>query len=157
MESYAKLPPADVDRLVDFVYSLRSPDAKSPEDFGVGPLWDEHECGQCHETAEKYGLDGPSLFRYGSEEWVTDVVKNAGADFLYDKMNTMPAFETRMAPEDLAAVVAFMMTVEKRAEPTAWPFVNDPGVVPTPRTSTDTPAKGKKAPRDADEKAVEPE
>lgn len=157
MESYAKLPPADVDRLVDFVYGLRSPDAKSPEDAGVGPLWDEHECGQCHEIAEKYGLEGPSLFRYGSEEWVTDVVKNAGADFLYDKMNTMPAFETRMAPEDLAAVVAFLMTVENRSDPAAWPFVNDPGVVPTPRTSTEAGGKPKKAPRDADEKAVEPE
>ncbi|MFO0728101.1 MAG: cytochrome b N-terminal domain-containing protein [Myxococcota bacterium] len=144
MKSFAdKMKEAELNQMVDYVYSLRRDDAKAPDDSEISALWDEHECGQCHETGEKYGLDGPALFKYGTEEWVMDVVKDASADFLYDKDNSMPVFEHRLAPEDLKAVVAFMMTLEGRADPTAWPFINDPGPVPTPRTLTATASKGK--------------
>lgn len=133
MKSFAKLPEAELSKLVDYLHALRSEDAPSAEDAGVAELLEEHECTDCHDFEEAYGLDGPTLFRYGSAAWVRDVVTDASAEHLYGSMNDMPVFGSRLSAADLDATVAWLLTLEDRGVKTEWPWVDDPGPVPTPR------------------------
>lgn len=133
MKSVAKLPAADLERIIDFVYALRREDAPTPEAAGVEPLLEANKCTKCHDFAEAYGLEGPTLFRYGSLAWVKDVVSDPGAAHLYDSMNKMPRFDERLSPKDLDAVVEFVLSLEARGRGSVWPWVDDPGPVPTPR------------------------
>lgn len=141
MESYADIPEGELDALVEYVYALRQPDLPEPADRPHAELLSKHECTDCHELAEYYGLEGPALFRYGSAEWIRKVVDHPGADFLYGDMNDMPRFEERISEEDRAAVVVFLRSLEDRAPKDAWPFVDDPGPVPSPRAKTSTAAE----------------
>lgn len=132
MKSYAELPDAVLGRLVDIVYGLRS--ATRPIEGGpYEDLLSEHECSDCHEFDETFGLNGPALHRYLSRTWIRSMVDNPAAEFLYPDHNDMPIYEDRISAEDRAAVVEFLMSLEARGSPNAWPFVDDPGRVPTPR------------------------
>ena len=132
MESYATLPPAVIDQLVDALFALRG--SKAPiEGTATEALLDEHECTDCHEFDERSGLEGPTLHQYLSEAWVRDMVDNAEADHLYGEDNDMPRYEERLSEDDRSAVVAFLMSLQDRASPNAWPFIDDPGPVPSPR------------------------
>lgn len=132
MESYAKIPEAELSRLVDYLYSLRLPEPPTAEAAGVAELLEAHECGKCHDFEDDYGLEGPALFHYGSARWVRAAVADPGADHLYGKANTMPKFGERMSAPDIDALVAFLLTLEDRGgDPQAWPFADEPA--PTPR------------------------
>jgi ubiquinol-cytochrome c reductase cytochrome b subunit len=141
MKSFAQLPAADLEKLVDFLYERRRPDAPPVEGHPAEALIEAAECGNCHDFEEAYGLEGPALFKYGSAEWVLGMINDPGASHLYGEMNDMPAFERRLSDEDRQALVAFLASLEARANRQAWPYVNDEGPVPTPRTKT-----GKTAP-----------
>ncbi|MCB9648100.1 MAG: cytochrome b N-terminal domain-containing protein [Deltaproteobacteria bacterium] len=140
MKSFAKLPEAELTQLVDLLYQLRQPDLPPLEERPGAALLDTHECTDCHDFGEYYALEGPALFRYGSAEWIRKVVDDAGHEAFYGEANDMPAFETRLPEADRAAAVAFLLSLEGRAEVGVWPTVDDPGPVPTPRVSTSTAA-----------------
>ena len=132
MESYASIDPAELGKIVDILYARRSSDTPvegSPDQA----LLEKHECTDCHEFDQKEAFDGPSLVRYLSREWLREMVDNAGADHLYGEDNDMPRYEERIGEKDRAAVVEFLMSLELRADRTVWPFVDDPGPIPTPR------------------------
>ena len=132
MESYAKLSTEDLGRLVDIVYERRhtmTPIADTPTEAFL----DEHECTDCHEFDEKSSLEGPTLYGYLSETWIREMVDNPEADHLYGEANDMPVYKDRMSERDRVAVVRFLLSLEDRADRRAWPFVDDPGPVPTPR------------------------
>lgn len=133
MESYATLSDAKISTLVDFVYAQRDPAAPPPDERPGMELVEEHECGNCHDFEEAYALEGPSLFRYGTLTWMSQVIANPGADHLYGDMNDMPAFEDKLTEADREALGAFLLSLPARAPQDAWPFVDDPGPVPTPR------------------------
>ena len=140
MESYASLESATFDRLVDIVYDQRSR-TEPIEGTDIEPLLEEHECSDCHEFDEKEALNGPTLYRYLSEAWIREMVDNAGAEHLYGDDNDMPKYDERISVEDRAALVVFLMSLEDRAQRDAWPFVDDPGPVPTPRKKKKKPAE----------------
>ena len=138
MSSYAQIPPADLEGLVDILYTQRdnsSPIAETPS----GALLEKHECLDCHEIDEKSGLDGPTLYGYLGEDWLRDMIAHPEADYLYGEDNDMPAYETRISTKDRAALLAFLISLEDRANRSRWPFVDDPGTVPTPRPPSDDP------------------
>jgi ubiquinol-cytochrome c reductase cytochrome b subunit len=144
MDSYATVPDADLAKLVDYLYALRLPEPPTAEAAGVVELLDTHECGKCHDFEDDYGLEGPALFRYGSQSWVRAVVADPGADHLYGKANTMPKFGERLSASDVDAVTAFLLTLEERGgDPAKWPYVDEPAPtprkVPTSSTATTTP------------------
>jgi ubiquinol-cytochrome c reductase cytochrome b subunit len=140
MKSFAKLPDAELSQLVELLHQLRQPDLPPLEARPGAALLETHECGDCHDFEERYGLEGPSLFQYGSAEWVRAVVDDPGHEALYGAANTMPVFRTRLSEADRAAAVVFLLSLEERADPTRWPHVDDPGPVPTPRTTTSSAA-----------------
>lgn len=138
MKSFAELPGGELQQLVDLMYQLRQPDLPELDERPGADLLSKHECGDCHDFGEYYGVEGPALFEYGSAAWIRRVVDHAGDEALYGDANDMPRFERRLVEEDRAALVAFLMSLEARASRDAWPFVDDPGPVPTPRPKTDT-------------------
>jgi ubiquinol-cytochrome c reductase cytochrome b subunit len=139
MESFAKLDADDLERLVDIVRAQRDPKAPPLDERPGASLLDQHECTNCHDFEEASGLEGPSLFQYGTASWISQVIDDAGADHLYGDANDMPAFRDRLPPETRAALVAFVLSLESRTPAGAWPAVDDPGPIPTPRTSTTAP------------------
>lgn len=148
MESYAKLPKDQFEGLVELVFALRNPDTPPLEEMKGADLVEEHGCDNCHEFDAWESLDGPSLYRYQSAEWVRKAIDNPGAEELYGDANDMPIFETRISEEDRAALVVFLATVAERGDKTAWPWVDDPGPVPTPRASNKS-AKSAEPPAEA--------
>lgn len=151
MESFAQLPAGDLERLVDFLYALRDPNPPALEGHAIQPLIEDRECDNCHDFADAYGLEGPTLLKFGSREWVLGMINDAGAAHYYGEMNDMPAFERRLSEEDRQALVVFLASLEARASSQAWPFVDDPGPVPTPRAKTKKAApEGAPAPEPAE-------
>jgi ubiquinol-cytochrome c reductase cytochrome b subunit len=136
MESYAKLSDAEISTLVDFVYAQRDPEAPAPDERPGSELVDANDCGNCHDFEDAYGLEGPALFRYGTLTWMSQVIDDAGADHLFGEMNDMPAFEEKLSKPDREALAAFLMSLPERAPKDAWPYVDDPGPVPSPRSVT---------------------
>lgn len=133
MESFAELPPEELDALVELVYARRQPDAPPIEEASGGGLAEKHECTKCHDFDEAYGLEGPSLMGYLSEAWVRSVVDQPDAEHLYGEANSMPVFSKRISERDRAAVVQFLLAQEENLPAGRWPAVDDPGPVPTPR------------------------
>ncbi len=136
MKSFADVPEADMQALVKLLYQLRQDNLPELESRPGADLLSEHECSDCHDFGEYYGVEGPALFRYGSVEWLAKIVDNPADDALFGEMNDMPVFEDRLGTEDRAALVVFLQSLEARASPQDWPFVDDPGPVPTPRIKT---------------------
>src|SRR5262249_24146580 len=132
------LPPADLEALVDLVYTRRDPKAPPAAEHKGGALLEKHECDTCHEVNEAASLDAPALFRYQSLEWVTEVLEDASDSHLYGAENSMPAFKARLGAEDRQAVAAFLMSLENRGPQDRWPWVDDPGPIVTPRPGDET-------------------
>ncbi|MBI4820569.1 MAG: cytochrome b N-terminal domain-containing protein [Deltaproteobacteria bacterium] len=132
MKSLAGLPPADLEKLVDFVYSLRLPGAPKVETSTAASLIEEHECEDCHDFEGDSGLDGPALFGYGSKGWIRSVVEDGSKEHLYGEKHKMPKFERRLSAADLEAVVTFVSSLEGlESAADQWPFVD--GAVAPPR------------------------
>jgi ubiquinol-cytochrome c reductase cytochrome b subunit len=147
MKSFAHLPAVEIEKLVDFLYALRGPNVEKIEGSAIEPLLDESECTKCHDFEDEYGLEGPALLGYASRAWVASVVSNAGADHLYGDMNEMPVFKERLGATDLEAVITWLLTIEDRGPHDRWPWVDDPGPVPTPRKPEPTETATASTPR----------
>ena len=136
MESFAKLDAQTLTRLVNLVYERRQPDAVPIAQHPDAGLVEEHECDNCHEFEAWESYDGPSLQGYQSRTWLRRLIDNPADDALYGEDNEMPIFGRRLSQEDQAAVVEFLLSLEHRADPEAWPYVDDPGPVPSVRAPT---------------------
>ena len=136
MKSFHHIPKEHLEQLINIVYQQRDPKAPALDERKGADLLSKYECSYCHEFEEPDGLEGPSLFKYGTAQWISQVVDNPGQEHLFGEMNDMPAFKDRLSKEDRAALVAFLQSLEGRADRSKWPFVDDPGPVPTPRATT---------------------
>jgi ubiquinol-cytochrome c reductase cytochrome b subunit len=138
MESFHHVPQDDLAKLIEIVYAQRDPSAKPAEERPGGSLLSDLECTNCHDFDDWYAVEGPTLFKYGTAEWISQVIDDAENEVFYGQPNDMPAFKDRLPKEDREALVAFLLSLEARADPKAWPFVDDQGPIPTPRTKTST-------------------
>lgn len=136
MKSFHDIPKADLELLIDIVYMQRDPKAPAVDDRKGSDLLSKYECSYCHEFEEMDSLEGPALFGYGTKKWVEQVIADPGQEALFDEMNDMPAFKDRLSEEDRSALAVFLLSLEARADRSKWPFVDDPGPVPTPREPT---------------------
>jgi ubiquinol-cytochrome c reductase cytochrome b subunit len=136
MKSFAKLPESDLAKLVDLVHAQRDDKAPPIAQRPGAELLERQKCTECHELEAADALEGPTLFKYGSREWVKAVVDHPSAEELYGKDNKMPEFEKRLGLEDREAVVTFLLSLEDEVRPGVWPAADDPGPAPTPRAKT---------------------
>src|SRR5262249_30990873 len=87
MKSFAKLGETELGKLVDIVYLQREEDAPPVSQRPGAELLESQKCTDCHELEAPDALEGPALFRYGTRDWVREVVDHASAEHLYGKDN----------------------------------------------------------------------
>lgn len=74
----------------------------------------EGYCAQCHamkagDPQEEGGGAAPDLNGYGSEKWLSEFIRNPGAEKFYGDKNIMPAFEeSKLSKHDLNLLVKWM-------------------------------------------------
>jgi ubiquinol-cytochrome c reductase cytochrome b subunit len=70
-------------------------------------LFDDKQCSTCHETKTGASSDeAPNLFGYGSEAWLTQLVKKPSHFFAHD--DKMPAFEGKLSDAELHALAVYL-------------------------------------------------
>ena len=71
-------------------------------------------CAQCHamkagDPEEEGGGAAPDLNGYGSAKWLSDFIRNPGAEHFYSDKNIMPSFEeSKLSQHDLNLLVNWM-------------------------------------------------
>jgi ubiquinol-cytochrome c reductase cytochrome b subunit len=111
-----RLAPERLDAVARWVHARRDP-ARADAD----PALDEGRrafarvgCSECHAVAAGQPNEGPNLHDYGSDRWLRALLEDPGSPLFFGKHNAMPAMRERLAPDDLAAIVAFLRTLEAR-------------------------------------------
>jgi len=126
----SKLTAAQLDDVADFVASFaRIKEGMTPDDWANIPGVSDHlkedspfqkECGTCHVIDHSDGLtkggtrDAPSLFAWGSDYWITRMVRNPRSSdkygFLDEKApGQMPSFgHEQLTESDLDVVIRYL-------------------------------------------------
>ena len=63
---------------------------------GWALMIDDFECRDCHKLQDEGSGKGPDLTGYGSEEWLTQFILDAGHDRFYGDKNQMPVFGQKL-------------------------------------------------------------
>ena len=113
MEGYAKLGDDKIARLTEYLYALRSHPAQDPALQSGRRLFLAEGCGECHGLEKGEDNGGPTLLGYGSAEWLRGLVRDPGAPAYYDAQNRMPDFGSRLHPDDINDLVAFLQALEQ--------------------------------------------
>jgi ubiquinol-cytochrome c reductase cytochrome b subunit len=116
----------DLDAVADFVATFASiPEGLSFEDWSANPKLKEHsgyesfveECLNCHRVgnlgSEKKSRAAPSLFAYGSPQWLARMIRDPDSKLTYGFLGKtrqpMPAFdEAQMSENDLRAIIRYL-------------------------------------------------
>jgi ubiquinol-cytochrome c reductase cytochrome b subunit len=119
----SKLSPEQLDAVADFVALFASvPPDTTPAEWVEDPRIAHHpgfepfveECDRCHAVPELTdgGMeDAPSLFAWGSPQWIARMIKKPGAPDLYGflgKAGGMASFDGQLTDNDLTALVRFL-------------------------------------------------
>jgi ubiquinol-cytochrome c reductase cytochrome b subunit len=109
-----RLAPERIDALARFVQARRDP-ARAEAD----PSLEEGRrafarvgCTECHSLSPGEPKDGPNLYDYGSDRYLRALLEDPGAPLHFGRLNGMPAMRTRLTPEEIAAVMAYLRTLE---------------------------------------------
>lgn len=113
MESYAKLGDGKIAALADYLYALRSHPAQDPALQSGRRLFLAEGCGDCHALEKGKDNGGPSLAGYGSADWLRGLIRDPGAPAYYDAQNRMPDFGSRLHPDEIDDLVAFVQVLEQ--------------------------------------------
>ncbi|MBI2375036.1 MAG: cytochrome b N-terminal domain-containing protein [Deltaproteobacteria bacterium] len=130
MASLAKLEPKDLSILVELVYGRRDPRAPAVEHSPAAALVETHECEDCHDFERDSPVEGPALGGYGSAAWIRSVIEDPSQEHLYGEAHEMPSYKERLREEDLAAVVAFVASLDQWEARDRWPWTDDPTIAP---------------------------
>jgi ubiquinol-cytochrome c reductase cytochrome b subunit len=110
-----RLAPERIDALARFVHARRDPSRADAD-----PALDEGRrafgrvgCDECHGLAAGEAKDGPNLFDYGSDRYLRSLLEDPGTSLHFGKLNGMPAMRARLSPDELAAVMAYLRTLEE--------------------------------------------
>ena len=113
MEGYGKLGEEKIAALADYLYALRSHPALDPALQSGRRLFLAEGCGECHALEKGKDNGGPTLLGYGSAGWLRGLIRDPGAPAYYDAQNRMPDFGTRLHPEEIDDLVAFIQVLEQ--------------------------------------------
>jgi ubiquinol-cytochrome c reductase cytochrome b subunit len=111
MESYEKLGDEKLTLLAEYLSALRSRRPDDPALESGRRLYQQAGCSECHSLVKGVDAGGPTLFKYGSAEWLRGLLRDAGAPSYYDVQNRMPDFGNRLAPEQIDDLVAFLLSL----------------------------------------------
>ncbi|HEY6908138.1 MAG TPA: cytochrome b N-terminal domain-containing protein [Myxococcales bacterium] len=115
MEGYQALGEDALEKLTGYLYALRSHAPDDPSLQAGREVFARASCGDCHSLEKGGDEGGPSLFGYGSAQWLTGMLQDAAAPGYYPEQNKMPAFGKRLSPQDIHDLVAFLQTLEADA------------------------------------------
>lgn len=115
MEGYQALGEDALQKLTDYLYALRSHAPGDPALQAGREVFARASCADCHSLEKGGDEGGPSLFGYGSAEWLTAMVQNPAAPGYYPEQNKMPDFGKRLPAQDIHDLVAFLQTLETDA------------------------------------------
>ena len=113
MEGYEKLGEPKIAQLTEYLYALRSHSADDPALESGRRLFKSAGCGECHALAKGKDNGGPTLASYGSAAWLTGLLRDPGTPAYYDVQNKMPDFGSRLPPDDISDLVAFLRSLEQ--------------------------------------------
>jgi ubiquinol-cytochrome c reductase cytochrome b subunit len=138
----SKLTPKELDDVADFFarYVITTPADMSPAEWEAQEGLSEHpgyvafnkdgECVTCHTDWTAPSDEAPSLFGWGSPQWVTRMIHKPGAPDLYgwmDSKDQMPSFTGQLTDNDVGTIVRYLK--------------NDyPGAPTPPKADVRTPA-----------------
>lgn len=130
MPSYADLDEATLGELVELLYGLRDQEGIDIEAHPLADTVAELECADCHDYADDYALEGPSMRAYLSDDWIRLMIREPDAEHLYGETNQMPSFAKKLSDADVEALLAFLRSLETRGSSEAWPYVDEPVASP---------------------------
>jgi ubiquinol-cytochrome c reductase cytochrome b subunit len=112
MDDYRELGEAKLAALAAFLSNLRDapePAAQLPDRLHVGrDLFQQSGCGGCHPLDPGEVGSAPNLTGYGSERWLRGLLAEPGSPLYYGRRNEMPSFSSRLNPEQISDVVAYL-------------------------------------------------
>ncbi len=123
MDAFEKLGREKLQLLAEFLVSLREvkggPETFLPRHDAGRRVFEQAGCGDCHSLKPGESGLGPTLARYGSNEWLLGLLRDAGSPVYYDGDNAMPAFGRTLSARDLDDLVAYLRTLAVPEEPLA--------------------------------------
>jgi ubiquinol-cytochrome c reductase cytochrome b subunit len=117
----------DLDAVVEMLYAeTGAPDAR-PDLVAKGQaLFDNGPCSDCHSRdAGAAGDEGPNLFHRGTVDYLTEFIRDPKT--VFGDKNEMPVFGTKLKPDEIAALAAYVASLREGASPAA-------ASPPTPKT-----------------------
>jgi len=109
-----RLAPERLEAVARYVHARRDP-AKADADPSLeeGRKVFRRACDECHSVAAGEAKDAPNLFDYGSDRYLRALLEDPAAPLAFGaKYNDMPAMRTRLTPDELAAVMVYLRTLE---------------------------------------------
>ena len=115
MDSYEGLGKEKLDRVVEFLYALRSRPPDDPSLESGRRLYMSAGCAECHALQKGKAVGGPTLYGYGSAGWLRGLLGDPGAPSYYAEQNRMPDFGNRLAPGDIDDLIAYLQSLENQS------------------------------------------
>jgi quinol-cytochrome oxidoreductase complex cytochrome b subunit/cytochrome c2 len=110
-----RLSPEKIDALARFVHARRDP-ARADADPSLEEgrvLFRRVGCDECHALKPGEAKEAPNLFDYGSDRYLRTLIEDPAAPLYFgEKNNGMPAMRARLLPQEIAAVMAYLRTLE---------------------------------------------
>jgi ubiquinol-cytochrome c reductase cytochrome b subunit len=110
-----RLAPERIDALARFIHSRRDP-ARADADPSVAEgrkLFARVGCDECHSYARGEAKDAPNMYDYGSDRYLRALLEDPASPLYFGaKNNDMPAMQARLTPDEIAAVMVYLRTLE---------------------------------------------
>jgi mono/diheme cytochrome c family protein len=110
-----RLAPDRIDALARFIHARRDPErADADPSLEEGRrLFRRIECDECHSLNPGEAKDAPNLYEYASDRYLRLLLEDPGSRLYFGrKRNDMPAMRTRLTSSEIAAVMAYLRTLE---------------------------------------------
>jgi ubiquinol-cytochrome c reductase cytochrome b subunit len=104
------LPAPQLADLVEYVYSLSGARDVTADRVARGAgQFEEQNCDLCHERDGKTSGQGPSLYGYGSAQWLKGLLEQPGSAMYFGEKNDMPSFAKKLTPVEIDRLTSFLL------------------------------------------------
>ncbi len=124
MDPYANLGADKLDRLASFLAALSdysdTPPDELPTSLKAGlDTFREEGCDSCHSLTPGEASGATNLSGYGSEDWLTALMQDPGAETYFGKDNDMTAYKDKFSDRDFEDIVTYMRSLKDKPLKTA--------------------------------------